>query len=144
MSKAFQKLKRSLRHNSTHAKEVFIKAFVQPPLLLGCALGYWETPPEIIELNNGSKPGRVLDLGAGKGTNFITLAKAGWEAIGIENALAAVITARQKIKHAGVDAKIYFHDVTDLDFLPQDFDLVHDISCFHSLNPVERQKYRKI
>lgn len=100
------------------------------------------TPPEVIELINGSKPGRALDLGAGTGTNIITLAKAGWTTVGIEYALTAVINARRKIKQAGVDVKIYFHDVTDLDFLTMGFDLVLDIGCYHSLNPAERRLYR--
>jgi SAM-dependent methyltransferase len=106
----------------------------------------WDTgisPPELIELIHNSKPGRALDLGAGTGTNIITLARAGWEAVGIEYAIAAVIIARQKTKRAGVDAKILFHDVTDLDFNTKDFDLVLDIGCFHSLNPAKRMQYRK-
>jgi SAM-dependent methyltransferase len=101
------------------------------------------TPPEVVDLINSSKPGCALDLGAGTGTNIITLARAGWETIGVEYAFAAVIIARLKIKRAGVDAKIYFHDVTDLGFITTDFDLVLDIGCFHSLNPVEREQYRK-
>jgi SAM-dependent methyltransferase len=106
----------------------------------------WDTgisPPELIEFIQNSKPGRALDLGAGTGTNIITLARAGWEAVGIEYAIAAVIIARQKIKRAGVDAKILFHNVTDLDFKTRDFDLVVDIGCFHSLNPAKRMQYRK-
>jgi len=100
------------------------------------------TPPEVIEFLSNTQSGKALDLGAGTGTNIITLAKSGWEAVGIEYALAAVIAAKLKIKRAGVDAKIYFNDVTNLDFLAMEFDLVLDIGCFHSLDPIERQQYR--
>ena len=143
MSKAFQKLDFSLRYN-----DLMLKRFMK---WLSFNFRYfwnapWDTgisPPELIELIHNSKPGRALDLGAGTGTNIITLARAGWEAVGIEYAIAAVIIARQKTKQAGVDAKILFHDVTDLDFNTKDFDLVLDIGCFHSLNPAKRMQYRK-
>ena len=143
MSKAFQKLDFSLRYN-----DLMLKRFMK---WLSFNFRYfwnapWDTgisPPELIELIHNSKPGRALDLGAGTGTNIITLARAGWEAVGIEYAIAAVIIARQKIKRAGVGAKILFHDVTDLDFNTKDFDLVLDIGCFHSLNPAKRMQYRK-
>ena len=143
MSKAFQKLNFSFRYNDLMPKRFMkwlsfnFRYFWDAP---------WDTgisPPELIELIHNSKPGRALDLGAGTGTNIITMAKAGWEAVGIEYAIAAVIIARLKIKRAGVDAKILFHNVTDLDFITRDFDLVVDIGCFHSLNPTEREQYRK-
>jgi SAM-dependent methyltransferase len=101
------------------------------------------TPPELNEFIKNSTPGKALDLGAGTGTNIISLAKAGWEAVGIEYALAAVFSARRKIKREGVDAKIYLRDVTNLNFLTMEFDLVLDIGCFHSLNSNEKLRYRK-
>jgi len=102
-----------------------------------------ETPPELVEFVKNSQPGKALDLGAGSGTNIIALAKASWEVIGIDYALIAVITAKNKIKREGVDAKIYLHDVTHLDFLSMEFDLVLDIGCFHNLSPNEKEQYRK-
>jgi SAM-dependent methyltransferase len=111
---------------------------------------FWEvpwdtgiTPPEVVEFVTSSTPRKALDLGAGTGTNIIYLAKAGWESVGIEYALGAVVASKKKIYRAGVNTKIYFHDLTNLDFLSPDFDLVLDIGCFHSLDPIERQQYWK-
>lgn len=53
------------------------------------------------------------------------------------------INAKRKIKHADVDANIYFRDVTKLGFLSGKFDLVLDICCFHSLDHHQKQLYRK-
>ena len=99
------------------------------------------TPPEVLRFINNSPPGRALDLGAGSGTNIITLANAGWDAIGVEYAFWAVVSARKKIRHADVSAKIYLHDVVDLDFLRGTFDLVLDVGCYHSLDLQERKVY---
>ena len=100
------------------------------------------TPPEVFKFIENTQPGRALDLGAGTGTNIITLAKAGWDAVGVEYALVAIITAKLKIKRERVDAKVFMHEVTELDFLTGSFDLVLDIGCFHSLEPEERREYR--
>lgn len=99
------------------------------------------TPPEVLKFITNRSPGRALDLGAGSGTNIITLANAGWDAVGVEYAFLAVASARKKIRHAGVNAKIYLHDVIDLDFLRGPFDLILDIGCYHSLGLNDKKVY---
>lgn len=101
------------------------------------------TSPEVINFIEHSPPGRALDLGAGTGTNIITLAKAGWEAVGVEYAILAVHLARQKFKQHHIKAKMVLGDVANLDFLIEPFDLILDIGCFHSLIENEKESYRK-
>lgn len=59
----------------------------------------------------------------------------------MEYALLAVISARKKIRRAGLNTRIFLHDVTDLDFLGGTFNLVLDIGCFHSLDLHKRKVY---
>ena len=106
MSKAFQKSTNSLRYYGTHAREVCTMAFIQYPLLVGCALGYRDYASEVIDLTNDSKLGPEFDRDEGTGANKIMLAIAGWEVVRIYFAEAEVFTAGRKIKLAGVDPKI--------------------------------------
>ncbi|HSB03206.1 MAG TPA: class I SAM-dependent methyltransferase, partial [Anaerolineales bacterium] len=94
--------------------------FRQPP---------WDTgvsPPELLEFieehkrstpRSGSvdKPGRVIDIGCGTGTNVVTLARAGWKVTGVDFAPRAIKLARQKVARAGVQADLSIQDATKLD-----------------------------
>jgi len=105
----------------------------------------WDTgisPPELHEFIYTHAPGRALDLGCGTGTNVITLAQAGWSVTGVDFALRAVHTARQKLSAAGISsAQIYHGDITKLEALEKPFDLILDIGCFHGLSPQSRRVY---
>jgi cyclopropane fatty-acyl-phospholipid synthase-like methyltransferase len=104
----------------------------------------WDTdisPPELMAFLESHPPGRALDLGCGTGTNVITLAKAGWEAIGVDFVGKAVSKARQKARLAGIQAKFFTEDVTHLDKIKGSFDLILDMGCFHSLPADDRQAY---
>lgn len=104
----------------------------------------WDTgisPPELLAFIQKTSPGRALDLGAGSGTNMATLADAGWETEGVEFAIIAVQAARRKLKQLGHAPKVYCHDVTDLGFLANQYDLVLDIGCYHGLSRTHRVKY---
>ncbi len=105
----------------------------------------WDTgisPPELLAFLQDRRPGRALDLGCGTGTNVITLARAGWQVVGIDFALWAVETARRKCAQAGVDAAVQVGDVSRLENVAGPFDLILDIGCFHSLGEVDRAGYR--
>ena len=83
----------------------------------------------------GLSPGRALDVGCGTGTNCITLARCGWEVVGVDFSAVAIHRARRKTRRAGVSCRLYRADVTNLEFLTRPFDLALDIGCLHSLSP---------
>ena len=104
------------------------------------------TPPEVVEAINGPAalpPGRALDLGCGTGTNSLYLARHGWQVVGVDMAVTAILQARRKARGTGLKAKFYAADVTRLDFLEPPFDLALDIGCFHSLAEIGRAAYRR-
>ena len=109
--------------------------FRQPP---------WDTgvsPPELLEFIKNNQPGRALDMGCGTGTNAITLARAGWEAVGVDFAPRAIKLAKQKIRQAGLHAELVIGDVTNLRGIAGHFDLVLDLGCFHGISKAGREKY---
>lgn len=99
------------------------------------------SPPELYEFIQKTSPGRALDLGAGTGTNMVTLALAGWKVEGVEYAFIAVCAARKKLRKMGAPPKIYCREVTKLDFLTGKYDLILDIGCFHGLSSSRRLIY---
>jgi len=100
------------------------------------------TPPEVLAfLKAHPSPGRALDLGCGTGTNCITLAQHGWQAVGVDFSALATRRARQKTHAAGVDCQFHTADVTDLAFLAGSFDYVLDIGCLHDIIPESRAAY---
>jgi len=104
----------------------------------------WDTgisPPELIRFINNHQPGRALDLGAGTGTNMLTLARSGWQVEGVEYAIFAACRAMRKLKGEGFSAKIYIKDASRLDFLENTYDLILDIGCFHTLNSSKKKVY---
>ena len=109
--------------------------FGQPP---------WDTgisPPELLEFIQNNKPGRVLDIGCGTGTNVVTLAKAGWQVTGLDFAPRAIKMAKQKIKSQNIQAELSVNDATNLRGIHDVFDLVLDIGCFHSIPKNGQIKY---
>lgn len=101
------------------------------------------TPPEVMDFIQRTPPGRALDLGAGTGTNMVTLAKAGWDVTGVEFALIAVMSARRKIRKEKVTARVFFQDITEIEYIDPPLDLILDIGCFHSLDSFGRERYRE-
>lgn len=106
----------------------------------------WDTgisPPELIAFIQTHPAGRAVDLGCGTGTNAITLAKHGWEVVGVDYIRRAIRTARQNARQARVDIKFLLEDVTHLEELDGNFDLVLDIGCFHNLPQDGKTRYMK-
>ena len=87
------------------------------------------------------KPGRVVDIGCGTGTNVVTLAKAGWQVTGVDFAPHAIKLARQRVAQAGVRAELSVKDATKLEGIEGPFDLAFDLGCFHTIPPNLRNKY---
>ncbi|HVN56556.1 MAG TPA: class I SAM-dependent methyltransferase [Anaerolineaceae bacterium] len=96
-------------------------------------------PDPVLEL--GSRPGgRLLDLGCGTGTHAIYLAKRGFSVVGIDFSPRAIELARSKAGQTLENLAFFVHDVTDLSFLDESFDVILDVGCLHSLGAVARQR----
>lgn len=106
----------------------------------------WDTrvsPPELLDFVANRPPGRALDLGCGAGTNVITLAKAGWQANGVDFALEAIREGRKRLQSAGVQARLEVGDVTDLRGFNGPYDLILDMGCYHGVPKDGRVAYRE-
>jgi cyclopropane fatty-acyl-phospholipid synthase-like methyltransferase len=99
------------------------------------------SPPELMDFIHAHPPGRALDLGCGTGTNVITLAQNGWEAVGVDFAPRAIQLAQRKIKKAGVKAEVRVGDVTQLEGVQGPFNLILDMGCYHNLTARGRKAY---
>jgi cyclopropane fatty-acyl-phospholipid synthase-like methyltransferase len=120
------------------------RLFFELRYLLGNAP--WDTgisPPELLEFLQDANPGRALDLGCGTGTNAITIAKHGWQVVGVDFSALAIWAARRKARRQGLEIRFLSRDVTDLDDLAGPFDLTLDIGCLHGLDPEHRPKYAR-
>ena len=106
----------------------------------------WESgisPPELIAFIEDNTPGRAIDLGCGTGTNVITLAQHGWQVIGIDFVSKAIRNARRKADKAGVAVELRVSEVTRLENLGKNYDLVLDMGCYHGLSPRQRRDYQE-
>ena len=97
------------------------------------------TPNELTEsLADLSKDkSTLLDLGCGDGRDCLTLARAGWQVLGVDFIPLAIRKARQAAAREGLSGKAGFlvGDVTrlkELDLPAVDF--AYDIGCFHLLD----------
>ena len=83
-----------------------------------------------------------LDLGCGTGTHVVRLAKHGWEAIGVDYVDKAIRRAKLRASAANVSPRFYTQDVTQLDNIEGQFDLILDVGCYHTVDPRKRKAYR--
>jgi SAM-dependent methyltransferase len=103
----------------------------------------WDTgvsPPELVDFIERHPAGKALDLGCGTGTNALTLARSGWEVVGIDFARRAIHAARRKAQQASLKIHFQVGDAAHPD-VEGSFDLVLDIGCFHSLSPKDQVDY---
>jgi len=99
------------------------------------------TPPELMAFIDSHPPGRALDLGCGTGTNVITLAKNGWQVVGVDFITKAVRKAKKKIQQEQVQAEVFLDDVSNLQTVQGKFDLIYDIGCYHNLSQKGKYSY---
>jgi 2-polyprenyl-3-methyl-5-hydroxy-6-metoxy-1,4-benzoquinol methylase len=114
----------------------FTLAYIRRPV--------WDTdisPHELQDYITTHQPGRALDLGCGTGTNVITLAKHGWDVVGVDFAKHAINLAKKKAQRAGVEVDLRHENVTQLDSIKSKFNLILDMGCFHSLPSNKRVSY---
>ena len=83
--------------------------------------------------------GRALDLGCGRGTHSIALARRGWQVTGVDVVPRALTTARKRADQAGQKVRFLEGDVTNLPpEIGSGYRLVLDIGCFHGLSDEQR------
>jgi SAM-dependent methyltransferase len=105
----------------------------------------WDTgisPPELLDFLDHQPVGHALDLGCGTGTNVLTIARRGWQVTGIDFAPSAIKFARRKARAAGVEVDLKVGDIARMDGLDDEFNLILDIGCLHSL--AEKDRIRTI
>lgn len=86
------------------------------------------------------EPGRVLDIGCGRGDNAIMLAMNGCDVTGIDLSEIAIYDARAKAAERHVNVNFVVGDVLRMDqlFKESKFDVVIDSFLFHTFTDEER------
>ncbi len=103
------------------------------------------TPPELEAFLQMHPPGRALDIGCGTGTNTLRLARAGWQAVGVDFAWLALRRARRKARRGGLTGvQFLLDDAARLDKVQGPFDLALDIGCFHALGADKAAYLRRL
>jgi 2-polyprenyl-3-methyl-5-hydroxy-6-metoxy-1,4-benzoquinol methylase len=90
------------------------------------------------------KPGRVLELGCGTGTNAIFLASLGFEVTAVDLSLTALERAREKAREAKVTVNFIQADVTALPDLGGPFPFVFDRGTYHVVRTVNLSGFQKM
>ncbi len=88
------------------------------------------------------KPGFVLDMCSGAGTNSIYLASKGFKVTGVDISPTAVNVAKARCVKRGLKCEYLVGDVLKTKF-DKKFDLVFDRGCFHHLSKKDKPKYVK-
>jgi len=83
------------------------------------------------------RPGRLLDVGCGTGTNALWLAQRGFEVCGIDIAPKAIEMAEAKRRAAAVDARFSVLDFLSEDVAGAPFDVVFDRGVLHVFDSAE-------
>jgi SAM-dependent methyltransferase len=83
---------------------------------------------------------KFLDLGTGRATQAIWLAKRGFNVTGSDLSEAAINRARQ-IYEKEKNVNFIIDDILNSKFKDNEFDYIFDRGCFHVLLPDDRQKY---
>lgn len=97
--------------------------------------------PVVVQASDGKflpPHSAVLDIGCGAGSNVIYLARAGFEAYGVDLSPGAVRAAESRANSAGVKVDVRVGDALALEFPEGKFGGVVDHGCFHTL-PVDRR-----
>jgi cyclopropane fatty-acyl-phospholipid synthase-like methyltransferase len=97
----------------------------------------------LVEGPNALPVGRAIDLGCGSGTNSVYLCKHGWQVTAVDMEPRAVRAARRKAEAEHVSLSVVEADVTQLREanVGDDFNLVVDVGCFHTLPTRLRDAY---
>lgn len=89
-------------------------------------------------------PKNALDVGCGTGAYSLYLAKQGWQVIGMDYVVSAIMQANLKAEAASIKVDFRVGDITQLRELElPPTQLVLDIKCSHSLDIEARRGYVK-
>ena len=81
----------------------------------GDVTDYAEPDPDMLEIIDGLRPGRALDIGCGAGGLVVALAQRGWRVAGVDIAAKAIEAARKVLQAKGIDAELEVADATTWD-----------------------------
>jgi methyl halide transferase len=110
----------------------------------------WDTgqpPSELTGLveQGKLKPCRVLDIGCGTGTTVVYLAGIGFESSGLDISKVAIRKAKGRASRLAANCRFFRLDFTNASALVsaglRTFDLLIDNGCYHSLSPIDRDRY---
>lgn len=94
------------------------------------------------EETGGPPYGRALDVGCGRGSHAVELARRGWDVTGVDIVPRALRSARDLAREAGVTARFVEADVTVMAPVVGDgVRFVLDVGCFHGLPARQRVAY---
>ena len=102
-----------------------------------------ETPPELLckATDADASPGRALDIGCGSGVFTLWLAERGYRVTGLDFMEPPARMARERVQARAASAEVVCGSV--LEFQPREqFDLILDRGCLHTLPPRDRPRYR--
>lgn len=102
-----------------------------------------ERPPELLckAAESVAAGGRALDIGCGSGVFTLWLAQRGFQTTGLDFLEDAARMARERVR--GLVPSVEVVCGSALDFAPREqFDLVLDRGCLHTLQPSDRARYR--
>ena len=78
----------------------------------GDVTDYAEPDSEMLDIIDGLRPGRALDIGCGAGGLVVALSQRGWRVTGIDIAAKAIEAARKIVQAQGIDAALHVSDAT--------------------------------
>ena len=78
----------------------------------GDAMDYEAPDAGMLEIIDGLRPGRALDVGCGAGGLVAALAQRGWRVTGIDIAAKAIKAAREITRGRGIEAELQVADAT--------------------------------
>lgn len=101
-------------------------------------------PPALLvaAIDRRDRPGRALDIGCGTGTYSLYMAERGCRVTAIDFMPQAIAMLRQRAAEAGHSIEAIQADIKTWS-TDQQFDLVLDVGCLHSLRLSDREIYKR-
>ncbi|MCI5223313.1 MAG: class I SAM-dependent methyltransferase [Candidatus Electrothrix sp. AR4] len=78
--------------------------------------------------------GRVLDIGCGTGTNAVWLTEQGFEVTALDISTSAIAMAKKRCAEHNVRCQLLADNFLTCSLDAEQFDLIFDRGCFHSMN----------